>query len=141
MSARQIVATLFSRRWLLLSLLLVPVALSLFAYVLTPASYRATAKVLIRLGRESAPRDDLGQNQSMASLPQSTKQEILNSELEIVKSRELSDQLIQEIGPASLFPPSHSAGGRGAPGKTLRSGNACSTASTPHKPQPLVPAN
>jgi uncharacterized protein involved in exopolysaccharide biosynthesis len=91
---------------------LAPVLLAIVAFEMAAPVYVATAKILIRAGREFDARNEVGQP-SGGNAPVSTKQEVINSELEILSSRDLAETTISAIGVAALFP-------RLSPGATPR---------------------
>ncbi|MCA1766335.1 MAG: hypothetical protein LC633_08850, partial [Desulfobulbaceae bacterium] len=68
----------------------------LFTYI-TPEIYRSEAKILIRLGRESLALDPTVDGPTVA-LSQSRQNEV-NSELAIIKSRLLAEQVVDVITP------------------------------------------
>ncbi len=103
MSAREIVSFLFRERLTAIIAFLVPLLLAIVAFELTAPVYVATAKVLVRAGREFDARNEVGQPNGGGS-PQSTKQEMINSELEILSSRDLAEGTIKEFGIDQLFP-------------------------------------
>ncbi|MFO7606539.1 MAG: GNVR domain-containing protein [Desulfurivibrionaceae bacterium] len=80
----------------------------LFTYI-SPEIYRSEAKILIRLGRESLALDPTVGGQTV-SLSQSRQNEV-NSELAIIKSRLLAEQVVDVITPEVFL-----AGGGNNPG-------------------------
>lgn len=65
--------------------------------------YRSEAKLLVRLGRESIRLDPTATTgQIISNISQSRKDEI-NSEVEILRSRELLQKLVEIIGPGTLL--------------------------------------
>jgi uncharacterized protein involved in exopolysaccharide biosynthesis len=72
-----------------------------WSYTLTPY-YEATTRLLIKSGREFQVRSD--PNQPVASVPSATKQEIVNSEIQIMTSRDLVEAVINRIGADRLYP-------------------------------------
>ncbi len=102
MSAREIAALLFRELGLVLLALAIPVLLAIGLYTITPPSYVADAKVLVTSGRESQARGEIGQ--TSASAPQVTAVEVLNSEVELLKSRELFRRTADAVGASRLFP-------------------------------------
>ncbi len=89
------------------------------SYTLTPY-YEATTRLLIKSGREFQVRSD--PSQPVASVPSATKQEIVNSEIQILTSRDLIEAVINKIGVERLYPSSvgwlswlHAGGAAGDP--------------------------
>ncbi|MDR3423654.1 MAG: Wzz/FepE/Etk N-terminal domain-containing protein [Alphaproteobacteria bacterium] len=77
-------------------------ALVLGLSFLSPPKYEANAELLIKSGREFQSRPDPGQ--SAAVEPYLTKQEIMNSELEILSSNDLIEETIGRVGLNKLYP-------------------------------------
>lgn len=72
----------------------------LYGSGLLPVRYQADASLLVRLGREFAFRPGVGSDSSgMLDL-----EEIVNSEVEILSSRELAGEVVEEIGPHLIAP-------------------------------------
>src|SRR4051812_46719821 len=72
--------------------------------LLTPRTYRSQSKLFLRLGRENAtldPTATLGQNPVIA-VPVSRENEI-NSVLEILKTRVLLEKVVDRVGPAVIL--------------------------------------
>src|SRR5580704_6786082 len=81
--------------------------IGLFALVLglsflMPPKYAAEAKLLVKSGREFQSRPDPGQTAAVE--PYLTKQEVMNSELEILTSNDLVEATINRIGIDKLYP-------------------------------------
>lgn len=70
------------------------VALATF---LSPEMYQSTSKLMIRLGRESVTLDPTASTGQTVAVYQDRKLEI-NSELEILKSRDLAEKVVDAIG-------------------------------------------
>lgn len=66
---------------------------------LAPKIYRSEAKLFVRIGRESVTLDPTVTTGQIVSIGQSRENEI-NSELEILRSRELFEKVVDAIGPA-----------------------------------------
>jgi capsular exopolysaccharide synthesis family protein len=64
--------------------------------------YRSNAKLLVRLGRESVTLDPTAATGQIIQINQSRESEV-NSELEILKSRELSEKVVDSIGVKAFF--------------------------------------
>jgi uncharacterized protein involved in exopolysaccharide biosynthesis len=72
--------------------------------LLTPRAYRSQAKLFVRLGRENVtldPTATFGQAPVVA-VPQSRENEI-NSVVELLRSRSLLDAVVDRVGPAALL--------------------------------------
>ena len=102
MSAREVAALFFREIGLVALALGVPVLLALGLFAVTPKTYLADAKVLVAAARSGQAGGEIGQPALTA--PQVTAVEVLNSEVELLRSRELARRTAQAIGPARLFP-------------------------------------
>src|SRR5580658_9893563 len=106
LTTRELLSILFRER---LKLILVFVGLCAvvigYSYLLTPY-YEATTRLLVKTGREFQTRSD--PNQPIVAVPSSTKQEIVNSEIQILTSRDLVEAVINKIGAEKLYPSSDS---------------------------------
>src|ERR1700680_2682858 len=102
LTTRELLSILFRER---LKLILVFVGLCAlvigYSYLLTPY-YEATTRLLVKTGREFQTRSD--PNQPVVAVPSSTKQEIVNSEIQILTSRDLIVGVIAKIGADKLYP-------------------------------------
>jgi uncharacterized protein involved in exopolysaccharide biosynthesis len=103
MSAREIISLLFRERVAVLIAFLIPILLAIGAYMMAQPSYSATAKLLLGTGGKSDNKSDVSNNQGQSG-PFTTKQEVVNSELEILTSRDLARATIEQIGLATLYP-------------------------------------
>jgi uncharacterized protein involved in exopolysaccharide biosynthesis len=101
MSAREIVALLFREINLVLIALIAPIVIAVALFSVAPKSFEADAKILVN-GRDTQVSASGAEGQSDA--PQTTSQEVLNSEVEILTSRELADRTIASVGALTLFP-------------------------------------
>src|SRR4030042_724636 len=77
-------------------IVMVPVALWTF---ITPEIYQSNAKILVRLGRESVTLDPTATTGPFISISQSRENEI-KSEVEILKSQELVESVVDTLGPS-----------------------------------------
>ncbi len=79
--------------------LITPVA-TMVAHFVTPTNYMSEAKILVKLGREfMGPPEQNGRSSSMYSL-----NEVINSEVEILSSRGLAQDVISSMGVEKLYP-------------------------------------
>src|SRR3990172_6894365 len=69
---------------------------------LAPSIYRSEAKLLVRIGRESVSLDPTATTGQVVSLGQSRENE-LKSELDILKSQDLVEKVVDIIGPAAIL--------------------------------------
>jgi uncharacterized protein involved in exopolysaccharide biosynthesis len=106
-TARDMLAMVFRRKWVILSIFLVTLAMGVSASLKTTSEFQATAKVLIRRAE--------GSSFAKQSAPQFGLEEEMNTEIEILRSepvlrRALTyvDSELEEVDPeelATLFPP------------------------------------
>jgi len=100
-SFREALAIGFRKKWTILAVMLLPLLLAIVAlFVLTPV-YMAETSLVVKTGREYLAGSD-GENAMTA--PTSTKQEEVNSEVAIMTERALIEQVINQVGLASLYP-------------------------------------
>ena len=102
LTTREVLSILFKeQRKLVGAFLGLAVAVIGYSYLLTPY-YEATGRLLVKTGREFQVRSD--PSQPVASVPSVTKQEIVNSEIQILTSRDLVVAVVNRIGAAKLYP-------------------------------------
>src|SRR5258708_3985379 len=102
LTSRELLSILFKEK---LKLLLIFVALCAavigYSFLLTPY-YEATTRLLVKTGREFQTRSD--PNQPIASVPSTTKLEIVNSEIQIMTSGDLAEAVVNKVGAQRLYP-------------------------------------
>ena len=119
LTTREILSILFKERRKLIGVFLGLAVLVIgFSYTLTPY-YEATTRLLVKSGREFQVHSD--PNRPVASSPQTTKQEIVNSEIQILTSRDLIEAVINQIGADRLYPGSSGWFGLGSDAVALES--------------------
>jgi len=99
---RDLYYVLFRHKW---KMMLFFLAVTLTVFVLTysrPELYRSEAILLVRLGRESITLDPTVTTGQIINVSQSWESEV-NMELEILKSRELLEKIVDSIGPDKLL--------------------------------------
>ena len=104
LTTREILSILFKERLKLIGVFLVLTLLVIGYSLVMTRSYQASARLLVKSGREFQVRSD--PNQPVAASPSVTKQEIVNSEIQILTSRDLVEAVINKIGADRLYPPS-----------------------------------
>lgn len=79
--------------------------------MLAPARYDSGAKVLFKLGRESVPADPVlsAAVEPIISVGQSREAEI-QSEIAILRSKEIAEEIVRRFGPESILDPDASDG-------------------------------
>jgi uncharacterized protein involved in exopolysaccharide biosynthesis len=119
LTTREILSILFKERRKLIGVFLgLAVLVTGFSYTLTPY-YEATTRLLVKSGREFQVRSD--PTNPVASVPQTTKQEIVNSEIQILTSRDLIEAVITQVGADRLYPGSSGWFGLGSDAVALES--------------------
>ncbi|MBS0559428.1 MAG: hypothetical protein JSR21_05185 [Proteobacteria bacterium] len=98
---RELAAVVFSMKKTILAALLIPPIIAAALVFVLPPVYRAEVQLLVKTGREFLP-SSVGD--SSVSAPTSTKQEDINSEIELLNSRALAEEVINTIGLKNLFP-------------------------------------
>jgi len=101
-SLRDLYYVLFRHKWkMVLFFLTVTVTVTVGTF-LAAEIYRSEAKLLVRIGRESVGLDPTATTGQIMNVSQSREDEI-NSELEIIKSRGLAEKVVDLIGTATLL--------------------------------------
>jgi uncharacterized protein involved in exopolysaccharide biosynthesis len=99
---REVASVLFKHAVLLVGLfVLIFVLISVIPLFLTPR-YLAEAEILLQSGREYQIVPNARETLPVA--PYTTKQEIINSEIEILRSRDLIESVIKTVGLGHLYP-------------------------------------
>jgi uncharacterized protein involved in exopolysaccharide biosynthesis len=100
---REILSILF-KNWKMLLFAFLAVFAVFFggSYILT-SRYKAESQVLVQSGREFEVVPDKGDG-SPAGVPYMTKQEVINSEVEILVSRDLAADVIKAMGLRRIYP-------------------------------------
>ena len=100
LTTREMLSILFKEKRKLIGVFLTLAVLVVgYSYILTPY-YEATSRLLVKTGREFQVRSDPAQ--PVASVPSVTKLEIVNSEVQILTSRDLIQAVIIRIGGEKL---------------------------------------
>ncbi|HEX3862268.1 MAG TPA: Wzz/FepE/Etk N-terminal domain-containing protein [Stellaceae bacterium] len=102
LTTREVLSILFKERRKLIGVFLGLTLLVIgFSYTMTPY-YEASSRLLVKSGREFQVRSD--PNQPVVSVPSNTKQEVVNSEIQILTSRDLVVAVIKQVGADRLYP-------------------------------------
>ena len=97
-TAGSLVSLLWHRKLRIMLVFVLVLSLALGVIYLSPQSYSSEAKLLVKVGRESVTLDPTASFGQTISINQDRQQEI-NSALEILKSRELREQVVDMLGP------------------------------------------
>ncbi len=101
-SLRDVYYVLFRHKYKMILFFCGIVGLSVLATLGAAARYRSEAKLLVRIGRESVALDPTATTGQIINVGQSRESEI-NSELAILKSRELVEQVVDALGAAAVL--------------------------------------
>jgi len=101
-SLRDVARIGFRHLWLASSIFLFVVGAALAAVFLLPKSYTSEGKLFLRIGRSSVSLDPTATVGQIVSLTESREREI-NSSLEILKSHELLEAVLEQIGPMAVI--------------------------------------
>ena len=95
---------LFRHKWKVIIFFLAVMVTVTLGTFLAAEIYRAEAKLLVKIGRENVSLDPTATTGQVIQLGQTRESEI-NSELDILKSRELALKVVDAIGPAKFLDP------------------------------------
>ena len=101
-SLRDIFYILFRHKWKMIIFFLAVVTSVALGTFLSTEIYRAEAKLMVRIGRESITLDPTVTTGQVMGIGQSREIEI-NSEMEILKSRELAERVTDTFGPKVIL--------------------------------------
>jgi len=99
---RDVYYVLFRHKRRMILFFLVVIATVAVGTLRLPDIYRSEAKLLVRLGRESVTLDPTATTGQIINISESRQMQI-NSELEIIKSREIAEKLVDAMGPVTLL--------------------------------------
>ena len=88
--------------WFFLGMLLIVFLVTM----LMPRTYKSEAKLLVRLGRENASMDPTATTSGDVVQVSQTRESQIKSELEILRSRDLAEKVVDQIGPEVISPKS-----------------------------------
>ncbi len=101
---RDILSILFKRKIVILVFFVTVCVGTLVALKLSPPNYAATAKVLVKVGREDIYVPALPSEALTRPMMSLIREEQLNSEVEIIGSEYLIDMLVDELTPEGVYP-------------------------------------
>ena len=94
-------AILQRRKGTLVLVFLLVTAVVAYVAKTTPLLFEAQSSLMVRIGREYVYRPEVGRNET-ARTP--SLSEMVNSEVEILNSHDLAQQVVQELGVETLYP-------------------------------------
>jgi uncharacterized protein involved in exopolysaccharide biosynthesis len=101
-SMRDFFYILFRHKWKLVLFFLAVMIIVTVGTFLSTEIYRSEAKLMVRIGRESATLDPTVATGQVMSVTPSRESEI-NSEIEILRSRELVEKVVEAIGHKTIL--------------------------------------
>jgi len=104
-SLRDFLTVLFKHRYTILIIFLAVVATVTIVSFLLPPTYEAKSSLLIKFGREYIYRSEVGErgSDSRPSIPLN-QEEVINSEIQILTSRDLIEKVITTIKVENIYP-------------------------------------
>ena len=116
LTKRDLIFILFRRKGLILTFLVSAVLASVLYVLVASPTYESTAKLLIRIGPESSNLDPTTSSGRTVTVAQSMQQ-VVKSEIEILNSQEMAEQVVDAIGVSSIEdpPPDPAQPGGGSP--------------------------
>ncbi len=99
-SLRELLTIAFREKTKVIAAFIIPIALAIAAYIIIPATYTANMTLMVRTGPEYLAATQGGS----ASAPSSTKQEEINSEIEILESNYVAEEAIKHVGLHNIYP-------------------------------------
>ena len=99
----EVIAIAFKRKFVLLFVVLLPIAVLTAAAFILPPKFQADSKVLVQSGREYMPRTELSGGGTEIG-PQTTMLDTVNTEIEILTSEDLLRQVLHKQTIAKLYP-------------------------------------
>jgi len=94
---RDLLYVLFGHKWKMLGFMVLLFSAAAVMTFLRPNTYRSEAQLLLRLGRESVVLDPTASIGEITHINRSYDWEI-NSELQILKSRDIAERVVDELG-------------------------------------------
>ena len=114
LTMRDLVHVLFRHKWKMFFFFFSIVTLVTVYTAVSPKIYQSEAKLLLKIGRESVTLDPTASTGPIMAVTQTRLSEI-NSEIEILRGRDLIEKVIETIGTEKFLATSKSAGGSDAP--------------------------
>lgn len=96
-SARDVLRILYRHRRKMVAVFFSVLALAVVGLIVFPRSYTSEARMFVRLGKESVGLDPTATTSEVMSVSESRESEI-NSELEILRSRVLLEDVVERLG-------------------------------------------
>ena len=105
-SLRDFLTVLFKHKQTILIIFFGVIATVTIGSFLLPPTYEAKSSLLVKFGREYVYRSEVGERGSpdMGPLIPPNQEEVINSEIQILTSRDLIDKVIQAIKVENIYP-------------------------------------
>jgi polysaccharide chain length determinant protein (PEP-CTERM system associated) len=115
-SLRDFLHIIFKRKAEILLFFIVTVSTVGIATLVVKPTYEASSQILVKVGRENLYVPTVPTSGNLNPIISVNRQEQLNSEIEILKSRSLAEEVIKSLGPATIYKDvSRSLAGRHSP--------------------------
>ena len=98
---RDVLNVVFKRKTQILVFFAAVVTTVVIGTLLAKPKYEATAQILVKMGRESIFIPVTGESRPVINFD---REERINSEIEILRSRALAEKMLAQIGPTALYP-------------------------------------
>lgn len=98
---REYLAVIWRRKLTVLVIFVLTTAAAVMGAYLTPAEFTADTSLLVRLGREFLYRPEVGGVEGSKAL---SLEEMVNSQVEILRSRDLALETVRQLGVEVLYP-------------------------------------
>ena len=99
-SLRDILHVVFKQKKQILVFFLVTVCTVAIGTFVTKPTYEAEAKILVKIGRENLY---VPQNSSTSQIIKPNREDQINSEIELLKSRSLAENVIKFLGAKTIY--------------------------------------
>lgn len=100
--ARELVHILTRGKWTVLIVFVLVTGVVAYGALRARPLYKAESSLMVRIGREYVYRPETGRSETGGRMP--SLSEMVNSEVEILSSRDLAEQVVRELGVERLFP-------------------------------------
>ncbi len=123
MSPRDLLHVVFKRKIQILVFFGATVSIVAVASFMATPTYEATAQLLVKVGMEAvyAPVLPMGDTQPIVRV---SRQEQINSEIEILRSRFLAEKVMESLGPEGLYKDSDNTSEGGSLGRLFHTADA-----------------
>jgi uncharacterized protein involved in exopolysaccharide biosynthesis len=99
----QLLDIAFKRKLMILSVVMVTSIVSVLASLANPPNYESSAVLMVNVGREYIYRPEIG-DPAYVNSHSYRLEEMVNSEIQILSSRDVKEQVIKTLGIANMYP-------------------------------------